>query len=97
MLRTHPIDGWTYTDGVDVGLVAGERLSAHAFPDVPELGRGVAGARYKQLDVWPQRQAHDITGVAGECGRLLASFDVPESTAKRAAVTQKALSALHGG
>lgn len=35
----------TYTDGVDVGLVAGERLSAHALSNIPEFSGGITSTR----------------------------------------------------
>ena len=35
--------------GVNVTLVAGERLDAVGAPDVPQLGRRVAGARHKSF------------------------------------------------
>lgn len=69
----------TYADGIDVGLVAGEGLSAHAFPDVPQLSRSVAGPRHEQTRVRGQRQRHHVTRVTCECGRLLPSLNIPES------------------
>ena len=35
--------------GVNVTLVAGERLDAVGAPDVPQLGRRVAGARHNSF------------------------------------------------
>ena len=70
---------WPYTDGVDVWLVASEGLSAHSFPDVPELGRGIASSRHKQPGVGCQRETHDITGVTSKCSCLLTSLNVPQS------------------
>lgn len=58
--------------------MAGECLPAHAFPHVPQLSRGVTGPRDEQPAVRSQREAHDISSVAGKCGRLLAGLDVPE-------------------
>lgn len=71
----------THADGVDVRNVSGERLSAHAVADVPQLGGGVTGSGHEGLEVWAQGQAHHITRVAGEAGGLLACFYVPECTA----------------
>lgn len=72
-----------YANGINVRLVPGEGLSAHSFSDVPELGGGVARPGHKQPRVGCKRQAHDIAGVAGERGRLLARLNVPESTGGR--------------
>lgn len=70
----------THADGVDVGLVAGEGLPAHALPHVPQLGRGVAGAGDEQSGVRGEGQAHHVPGVPRERGGLLARLDVPQST-----------------
>lgn len=67
-------------DGVDVRLVTGEGLPAHAFPHIPEFGRSVTGPRDKESGVRSKGQAHDVPGVASESGRLLACLDVPQST-----------------
>lgn len=71
----------TYTDGVDVRLMASEGLSAHALSDIPKLSRGIASARDKQARIWSQRQRHHIPGVTCKRGRLLPRFNVPKSTA----------------
>lgn len=73
----------TYTDSIDVWLVASEGLSAHSFSDVPELGRSIAGSRDKHPGVGCQRQTHHIACVTSKCGRLLTSLNVPQSTAKQ--------------
>jgi len=78
----------SYTDGVDVRLVASEGLSAHSFSDVPQLGGGVARAGHKQPGVGRQGQAHDVAGVPGERGGLLAGLDVPEGAAAETRDTQ---------
>lgn len=68
---------------VDVGDVSREGLSAHAVPDVPQLGGGVAGPRHEGLVVGTQGQTHDVPRVAGEGGGLLARLDVPQRTSKK--------------
>lgn len=73
----------TYTDSIDVWLMASESLSAHSFSDVPELGRSIAGSRDKHPGVRCQRQTHHITCVTSKRGRLLTGLDVPQSTAKQ--------------
>lgn len=73
----------SYTDGIDVWLVASEGLSAHSFSDVPELGWGIAGSRHKQSAVRRQGEAHHVTGVTSKCSCLLTSFNVPQSTEKK--------------
>lgn len=35
----------TYADGVNVRLVAGESLSAHALSNIPEFSGGIASTR----------------------------------------------------
>lgn len=35
----------TYADGINVRLVAGESLSAHALSDIPEFSGGIASTR----------------------------------------------------
>lgn len=35
----------TYTDGIDVRLMASERLSAHALSNIPEFSRGITSTR----------------------------------------------------
>lgn len=75
----HPSStGRTHTDGVDVRLVACERLPAHAVPDVPQFDRGVAGPRDKSALIGGQGQTHDVAGVAGEHRGLLTCLDVPQ-------------------
>ena len=69
-----------YANGIDVRLVSSEGLSAHSFSDVPEFGGGVTRSWHKQPSVWCQRQAHNVTGVASKCGRLLTRLNVPKST-----------------
>jgi hypothetical protein len=83
------LDSWlpcppipTHRDGVDVGLVAGECLLAHSLTDVPQFGRGVAGARDECAHVRRQGQRHHVAGVAREGGHLLPRLNVPEGTAK---------------
>ena len=39
----------THHYGVNVTLMTGEGLDAVGAPDVPQLGRGVAGARHKRF------------------------------------------------
>ena len=58
--------------------MASEGLSAHSFSDVPQLGGRVARPGHKQPGVGRQGQAHDVTGVPGEGGRLLAGLNVPQ-------------------
>lgn len=65
-------------DGVDVGLVAVERVGALAGADVPDLGRAVARAGHEQLLRVVDRDAHHITAVVGEVHLGLAALDVPE-------------------
>lgn len=72
----------TYTDGVDVGLVAGEGLPAHSFSNIPQFGRGIAGTRNKTPGIGGKGQTHHISSVPSKCGCLLTSFYVPESTGK---------------
>lgn len=74
---------YPYADGVDVRLVASEGLSAHSFSDIPELGRGITGSRHKQPGVGRQRETHDIAGVTSKSSCLLASLNVPQSTARK--------------
>lgn len=70
----------THTDCVDVRLMARERLSAHAVPDVPQLNGGVTGSGHKGAEVWRQGQAHNVTAVARKHRGLLACLDVPQCT-----------------
>lgn len=70
----------THTAGIDVRLVSREGLPAHAVPNVPQLGRRVAGSRHKGVEVGRQRQTHDVTGVAREHRGLLTRLDVPQCT-----------------
>lgn len=65
-------------DGVDVRLVTGEGLLANALANVPQLGRGVAGGRYKAAHVGRQRQRHDIPRVTCEGRALLPRLNVPQ-------------------
>lgn len=84
-LSQFPVDecvSFPHRHCVDVRDVAGEGLSAHAVPNVPQLGRGVAGSGHKGLVVGAQRQTHDIACVASEGGGLLASLYVPQCTLK---------------
>lgn len=62
--------------------MSGECLLAHAVPNVPEFGRGIAGARDEALVVGGQRQRHNVTRVPGERCALLARFNVPQRAAK---------------
>jgi len=71
---------FTHTDSVDVWLVTGERLSAHAVSDVPEFNGGVTGPRDEGPRVWSQWQTHHISTVTREQRGLLTSLDVPQST-----------------
>lgn len=73
----------TYTDSIDVWLVASESLSAHSFSDVPELGRSIAGSGDKHPGVRCQRQAHHITCVTSKRGCLLTGLNVPQSAANQ--------------
>lgn len=59
-----------------------EGLPAHSIADIPKLGGGIAGARDKSPHVWTQREAHHISSVPSERGGLLASFNIPQSTAR---------------
>lgn len=70
----------TYTDGVDVRLVAGEGLPAHSFSNIPQFGRGIAGTRNKTPGIGGKGQAHHVSSVPSKRGCLLTSFYVPEST-----------------
>lgn len=70
----------THTYGVNVGLVAGKGLSAHALAHVPQLSRGIASSRHKDSRIWSQGQAHHISGVTCERGCLLTGLYIPEST-----------------
>lgn len=58
-----------------------ERLPAHPIADIPKLRGGIAGTRDKSPHVWAQREAHHISSVPSERGGLLASFNIPQSTA----------------
>lgn len=82
---------YTHANGVDVRLVTGESLSAHAFTDVPEFSRSIAGPGHKQPGVWSQRETHDITGVSRKRGGLLTGLNVPESTAGHRETSQRLL------
>lgn len=42
-------DESTYTDGVDIGDMSSEGLSAHPVSDVPQFGGGVAGTGNERL------------------------------------------------
>ncbi len=70
---------FTYTDSVDVWLVADECLSAHAVSDVPELNWSVTGPRDEGPGVWSQWQTHHISTVTWEQRGLLTGLHVPQS------------------
>lgn len=80
LLRASHFD--THTDSIYIRHMSGERLPAHSISNVPQFGGRVAGARHKGLGVWTEGQAHHISAVACECGRLLTSLYIPQSTAK---------------
>ena len=68
-------------DGVDVGLVAGKCLDRLSGANVPELGKGIAGARDECVLVGRvEADAHDVAEVVGELGHLLTRLNVPLHT-----------------
>lgn len=66
-----------HPDGVDVTLVATERLSAGGFPDVPQFGCEVTRPRDEHLEVGGHGQGHAVTQVAREDGLLCPCLNVP--------------------
>lgn len=69
----------TYTNGVDIRLMASEGLPTHSFSNIPQFGRGITGTRNKTPGIGSKRQTHDISSVPSKCSCLLTSFYVPES------------------
>lgn len=69
-----------------------EGLPAHPVADVPQLRGGIAGSRHKRPHVWAQGEAHHIPGVPSERGGLLASLNVPQSTADEVNATSVIIS-----
>ena len=68
-------------DGVDIGVVSSERLTALLLPNIPQLRKCVTSARHELIVVERiDAQAHDIAQVIGEFGDLLASLDIPKHT-----------------
>lgn len=65
-------------NGVNIGLVAEERLDALAGADIPDFGGKVAGARDKDVLLGEDGQAHDITSVIQELDQLCTGLDIPE-------------------
>jgi hypothetical protein len=69
-------------DGVDVGFVTSEGVSALARLDVPNLGGGVASTRDEDVLVWGDGARHDVTLVAlvftTVFGDLCACLDIPK-------------------
>lgn len=72
-----------HRDGVDVTGVSSEGLFAGTFPQVPQLGQRIAGARNESIHVWRQRQWHTVSNVVGEDNLLLASLQVPQTAGQQ--------------
>lgn len=72
----------THTDSIYIRNMSRERLSAHSVSDVPQFRGRIAGTWHKGPRVWTESQAHHISTVPCECGGLLTSLNVPQSTAK---------------
>ena len=65
-------------DGINVGLMPGERLNGLAGANVPELGESVASARDKGVLVCRvEADTHDVAKMVGELNHLGAGFDIP--------------------
>lgn len=71
-----------HSDGVDVAGVSGEGLLAGPFPQVPQLGQGVAGSWDEGVHVRGQGQGHAVSNVVGEDGLLLAGLQVPQTAGR---------------
>lgn len=78
----------TYADGVDIGLVPGEGLTAGALPHIPQFGSSVASPRDEEFEVWGDGQAHTVAGVSQEHSLLLPCLNVPESTVGEERISQ---------
>ena len=66
-------------DGVDVRQVAGESLNGLAGPNIPQLGKAIAGAGDEDVLVGGvDADAHDVTEVVGELGDARAGVDIPQ-------------------
>lgn len=66
-------------DCVDVGVVRSKGLHAFLLADIPQLGEGIASARYELVVVeGVYAQAHDISQVVGELMHLGPGFQVPK-------------------
>lgn len=66
-------------DSIYIRIVGGERLHALLLSDVPELSKGIAGARDELVRVERvYAQAHDIAQMVGEFVDLGACLKVPE-------------------
>lgn len=77
----------TYRDGIDVRFMAAEALLAQTFPNVPEFGRGVTGARHETFTIRREGQAHHVPAVPLKICDLLSGLYVPESTVTKTTAT----------
>lgn len=65
-------------DGVDIGLVAGERLDSLASSNIPQLGEGITGARDECVVIGGiDADAHNISQVIGKLSDFGSCLNIP--------------------
>lgn len=62
-------------NGVDIRLVTSESLNRFPSPNIPNLSRGIARSRHKDVLIWPERQAEQKKAKWGRVSSQMVNLD----------------------